>query len=356
MSLKRYRDQLSKAIETLPSPTKTLPRIPDPYIARSALQKALRRGDVDRATQAAVSLSSDPQRLWRGLAVTVFEDFGSLNTGLLGQVVGAASSKRWRDQVGGDLKVVTTLIKQLCTEPRDRRVDEAYMFAGQLERQPLTRSERRKLSGTLIDLLDEVQSASQRCERPVSRRSFKTVLAKDSDAFLSEMLETERMDPELFTICLQGRKTTQCLLPVLYPLLKDAAGVQSAFSFILQHPIPAFQNIYGAPSYALDGYTQPGREALSHLQNSNRELQAVLAEINDPRQRLKTLSALLFVVEGGVCTEEISDPLYDELKHVSVGRWSGLPAETIPDAIEVMRTAIPELNEIRERVYAAYVP
>ncbi len=357
MSLERYKDLLSDAVDALPSPSKKIPDIDDPYVARSALQKALRRGDSDRAMQAASSLLNDPQRLWKGLAVTVFEDFGSAPIGLRGQVVIACASKKLRSDLGGDLVVAQALIHQLCEVPRDRRVDEAYMFAGVLDKEPPPPKVLRKWSTELRELLDRSGDLTRRCECPVPRRSFKTVLARECDAFLVEMHEAERIDEEELAICIQGRKTTQCLLPVLYPLTRPVRPRQGSFPLALNHTQrmsrDTSRDTYDVPLYALDGYTRAGKQALELLFWATPRLQSLLKPLMSRSAKMKALAALLFVVEGGVCTEEISDPLYDELKCVSRGRWSGLPAEVIPEALEAMRDALPHLNQLRQEIWGA---
>ena len=359
MSLERYKNLLSDALDALPSPSKKLPDIADPYVARSALQKALRRGDVDRAMQAAASLLNDPQRLWKGLAVTVFEDFGSSTIYLRGQVVAACASKKVRSDLGGDLAVAQALIHQLCEVPRNRRVDEAYMFAGVLETDPPSPKERRRWSPELRELLDRSGDLIRRCERPVPRRSFKTVLAWECDAFLVEMYEAERIDEEELAICIQGRKTTQCLLPVLYPVTKQVSPRQGSFSLTLTCPAGTYRDTcrdtYDVPLYALDGYTRTGKHALELLFWATPRLQSLLKPLKSRSAKMKALAALLFEAEGGVCTEEVSDPLYDELKHVSRGRWSGLPAEVIPEALEAMCEAIPHLNQLRQEIWGPNV-
>jgi hypothetical protein len=357
VSLERYKDLLSDAVTALPSPSKKYSDFDDPYIARSALQKALRRGDEERARQAAASLLDDPQRLWKGLAVTVFEDFGSVPVDLRGQVISACSSKKFRSDLGGDLVVARALIRQLCEVPRDRRVDEAYMFAGVLERSPLTARERWRLSPELKQLLDCGGELIRRCERPVPRRSFKTVLARECDAFLVEMHEGGRIDDEELALGIQGRKTTQCLLPVLYPLTRPVSSCQASFLLTLNHTRyvsrDSYRDTYDVPLYALDGYTRVGKQALELLFWATPRLQALLKPLKPRSAKMKALAALLFVVEGGVCAQEISDPLYDELKHVSRGRWSGLPAEVVPEALEAMLEAIPHLNQLRQEIWGS---
>lgn len=353
VSLERYKDLLTDAVDALPSPSKTYPDIDDPYVARSALQKSLRRGDVVRAEHAARSLRENPQRLWKGLAVTIFEDFGSATVDVRGQVVTACASKKVRADLGGDELVARALIHQLCEVPRDRRVDEAYMFAGVLEKVPLTPRERRRLSPELRELIEGAGELIRRCERPVPRRSFKTVLARECDTALSEMFERGRVSEEELALCIQGRKTTQCLLPVLFPLTRSVSSRQGEFSFTLTCPTDQFRDRCSVPLYALDGYTRAGKHALELLFWARPGLQALLSSLKSRSAKLKALAALLFEVEGGVCTREVSDPLYDELKHISKARWSGLSVELIPEALEAMGEALPHLNQLRQEIWGS---
>ncbi len=59
---------------------------------------------------------------------------------------------------------------------------------------------------------------------------------------------------------------------------------------------------------------------------------------------MDALTNLLFVVEGGVCTTELSDPLYLELKTHSLGCWAGLPGPALAEGLAIMTDAIPALG------------
>lgn len=185
------------------------------------------------------------------------------------------------------------------------------------------------------------------------------MLARECDAFLVEMYEAERIEEGELAICIQGRKTTQCLLPVLSPLTKPVSPRQGSFTLTLTHPAgmsrDRCRDTYDVPLYALDGYTRAGKQALELLFWATPRLQSLLKPLKSRSAKMKALAALLFVVEGGICTEEVSDPLYDELKCVSRGRWSGLPGEMVPEALEVMRTALPHLNQLRQEIWGPNV-
>jgi hypothetical protein len=114
----------------------------DAFIATSAFQKALRRGDRGYTLRAAYTLLRlDPRRLWRRLAIVVFEDFGLSDPELSTQVIAAVSDKSWRRR-HGDWAVCSYLIDRLLNQARDRAIDDCYMLAVALAKPTFTRSRR----------------------------------------------------------------------------------------------------------------------------------------------------------------------------------------------------------------------
>src|ERR1700730_12470200 len=67
------------------------------WIASSALQKAIRRGENTIAIRAALALQrEDRQRAWRRLVAIAFEDVGAADIDAVVETVAAASSPDWR--------------------------------------------------------------------------------------------------------------------------------------------------------------------------------------------------------------------------------------------------------------------
>jgi hypothetical protein len=100
-----------------------IPRPPclatDSFIARSLLQKAIRRGLPEIALQAASTLLVlDARVLWRRLLVTTLEDLGIGQADLLTRLLAAKRESKWRSSVGGDWAVVAELVAQACEGPR----------------------------------------------------------------------------------------------------------------------------------------------------------------------------------------------------------------------------------------------
>jgi len=332
----------------------TLPlKVQDPFILTSCLQKTLRHGDPDTAFAAAGSLLTlEASRLWRRLVICAFEDFGLSDLDLTASVVAAAADKRWRATVGGDDHVASYLIERMIGRPRDRRVDALYMLAVRHVRHPASRADflAKQPSGTATNLVLRAEKVVSVCEQEVANRSFRAVIAAKCDQTLRRMAEAGLVDEDLRTICVQGRRTSMCLLPVLLPLIKRATEEVGEPSKVKSHDMAEVRLIGGVPGYAICGFTRLGKAALAQLAHSNRNLERLVCSLRG-KARSDALTYLLFEAEGGVCTTELSDPLHDELKWLSWGCWTGLPREVLNEAIETMRTAVPQLNDIRQALW-----
>lgn len=356
MNLDEWRQELSVELRKFKSAQQGVIELADPFLATSMLQKSLRRADTQNAKYAGVALLRiDPARLWRRIAIVAFEDFGLSNLNLTASVVAAASSKAWRGRNGGDEHVLTLIVECLLGTPRDRRVDEAYMLSVALSRHPnpVATLSRSGASKDLQELLLSALTTVQQCEHSIPFRGIRSVLAGPSDAAIAISSASDEDGAALAEVCSQGRKTSQCLLPVLLPLLKAATLKANApTSSTISRSAPPAVMIDGMPSYTFDGFTRPGRAALSKLGWHDRKLAKLLSTLHSSSERTTALVNLLFVAEGGVCTTELSDPLYNELKVHSAGCWSGLSGNALSDGIAMMSEAIPALNEFRRLIVA----
>lgn len=336
-----------------PRSTKPL-ELRDPFILTSCLQKALRRGDAQVAMPAARALLGlDSARLWRRLVIVAFEDFGLSDLDLTSSVVAAAADRRWRARVGGDDHVMPYLIECMVARSRDRRVDNLYMLAVRHVRHPASRQDflAQRPSGTATNLVLLAERIVAGCEQEVPRRALRTVIAAQCDRALQEMADGGLLDEGLHTTCAQARRTSMCLLPVVFPIIKAATEEVGGAPMVLPRETPEVRLIGEVPSYALDGFTRVGQWALARLARSDRAVGGVVDGLRGNR-RSDALTYLLFEAEGGICTTELSDPLYDELKRLALGCWTGLPRAAVPDAIEIMRDAVPRLNDIRQDLWA----
>jgi hypothetical protein len=96
-----------------------------PWLAMSLMQKAIRRGKAQLALRAAATLLRDsPERLWRRLLVTAFEDIGVADLATLSLAVTAQAGKKWRASVGGDWTVASHIIRRMAHAGKCRTADD----------------------------------------------------------------------------------------------------------------------------------------------------------------------------------------------------------------------------------------
>lgn len=100
--IRAARQRLHEAIGSFrPPPPQPLDL--SPYLAMSAMQKAIRRGRAELALQAAATLlQRSPERLWRRLACIAFEDVGLRDPNLVALAIAAMAGKRVRAPLGGN--------------------------------------------------------------------------------------------------------------------------------------------------------------------------------------------------------------------------------------------------------------
>lgn len=348
--LNRQREQLGHQLQShqLGSP----PALPsrDPYLLVSALQKSLRRADRRYALPAAYALLEvDPARFWRRLVIVAFEDFGRADLDLTAEVVAAASDKRWRLASGGDWHVASYLVERLIALPRDRFLDELGTFADALGHHTAISAEWRDRgpSEPLAALMTRVSEIVRTCEVPIPGRGGYSPIAGACDRTLRAMLDVGILEADLLAVCAQGRRTTQCILPVLLPPMLDAVSAVGDPGALEVTAVPPVRDLGGLPSYAFDGYTRAGRGALWELYAQHHHLHGLWPQAVPARERIDRLQFLLFDVEGGLATEALAHPLLAELKTYSVGCGSGLTGTARQEALCMVREVIPLLNGIR---------
>ena len=333
---------LSKNISDFKTPDIEDTGVRQQDILSSSLQKSLRRAHPACAHTAAKGLIGiDPRYFWRRLVTIAFEDFGLSDLSLTAEIVAAARNRAWRKAAGGDLRVAAYLIERLGCTPSDRRVDDLYMLAAAASRYEEYSACTQSASGPVRRLVEQAIALSKTCERPVPQRSFKAVVAKACDEAIMASGE-----PELAGLCIDGRKVSQCLLPVLLPALLQETWANHQHPYELRTEMLDDQPAGGVLLAALDGYTAIGRAILFALLRENKALSRLVGHATwiSP---VRAAAAILFCVEGGRLRNWLSDPLGEELGRVSLGCLSGLPRPLLPSAFDLMRELIPSINARR---------
>jgi hypothetical protein len=101
-----------------------------PWIAMSALQKAIRRGEEHLALRAAATLLRvSPERLWRRCGCIAFEDIGVADLDTVAIVTAALAGKRFRTSLGGEWAAASCVVSRMVHAPKCRAADDLLMAA-----------------------------------------------------------------------------------------------------------------------------------------------------------------------------------------------------------------------------------
>lgn len=330
----------------------------DVHVASSCLQKALRRGEGDVAFAAGCYLLRyDEARLWRRLVVCVFEDFGLCDLSVTAKVVAVVGSRSLRLVLGQE-RVLAWLIAKLCALPKDRRLDDLYALGTGLQARragDVYSFGRSGLGGGVPDdvpgginggLIRRTARLIAHCERPVPRRSFRSLSVEACELALTQMAQEELCDRGLFELCLAGARLSRCLLPVLVPLAIDATDLSGGLGDAAAQALPAAPLLRGVPAYAFDGFTRVGRAILADLAKREALLQPVLAGLA-AFARIDVLHHLLFFAEGARCVCLRSDRLSQGLHTDAVALGVRLPQPDADEAVGLMQSLLPRIHALR---------
>ena len=100
----------------------------DRWVAMSALQKAIRRGQVETAKRAVRTLlvTGKVEAVWKRLMIIGFEDIGLGSIDALLMVCALASEKIIRAEYESEMGALDAVVVALCKAPKDRSADLLY--------------------------------------------------------------------------------------------------------------------------------------------------------------------------------------------------------------------------------------
>ena len=122
------RHDLQGAVARQGKPPTPRPMDASPWVAMSAMQKAIRRGREDLALSAAATLLCDaPDKLWRRVGCIAYEDFGVASLEAVGLATVALAGKRYRSALGGEWAAASVVVAKMCRAPKCRAGDDLLM-------------------------------------------------------------------------------------------------------------------------------------------------------------------------------------------------------------------------------------
>jgi hypothetical protein len=327
-----------------------------PWLAMSAMQKGIRRGDVDLALRAAATLlKSDPAKLWRRLCGVVYEDvsIGSVETVRL--VMSAATAgKGFRQQFGGEWAVASLLVEQMTISPKDRATDDLLWTIAQHHELDELRA---SLAG--VDLAEHLSrirergallGASLSVLHAAGVRWTGRVEGKAADAAATfDAMRDAGADPEIVALAEQGFRRTREALPVLLPLLTLAlpSGVLPAQDDEFPKVVIARN---GLPTYLYDAFSWEGKTALSRFLKRNTTTGRWLRRYVPAERRMTVLAGGLFRIEGGLVRQRVQWPCALTLRWLADAGYHNMKLSDPAGFLAMVREDLTAIDEERSHV------
>ncbi len=327
-----------------------------PWVAMSAMQKGIRRGDVDLALRAAATLlKSDPTKLWKRLCGVAFEDvsIGSVETVRL-VMSAVAAGKSFRQQVGGEWAVASLVVEQMALSPKDRSTDDLlWAIAQHHELKEL----RASLTGAdLSEHLSRVRErgallgASLSVLHGSGVRWTGQVAGKTANAAATfDAMREAGANHEVVALAEQGFRRTREALPLLMPLLTLAlpTGVLPVQDDELP---PVIVGRSGLPTFIFDSFSWEGKSALSRFLKRNTSTGRWLRRHVPAERRLAVLHGAVFRLDGGRVRQRIEWPCAATLRWLADSGYHGMKLSDPAGFLDMVRRDLGAIDEERANV------
>ncbi|MDC7684878.1 hypothetical protein PQU92_16460 [Asticcacaulis sp. BYS171W] len=333
----------------------------DRWVARSALQKAIRRGDVAIALSATANLlEHDSRAFWRHLVVVALEDLGVVSMDTVASIVAASRNKAWRTRMGGEWRVAAYLVTKMAGERHCQAVCDLLMRVlndpvQATEMAQMLEADCPELAGVLLDE-----------DAPIERRAAAALamgggLAEEQrirqpDAVF-HVLSSLTSSSHVIAIAHAAWKTSRNEMAFLLPLVwREWVGAESDIE--TDDGFRAGRMIDGVPTYALDQFTRIGGIAASQFVRQNPTLAKMFdAAGQRSSSHGRLVGNLTFVLDGGMVKRRVRWPLADRLRQP----FRPLPGvfavgNTLFSAIDYMTAKASEMDDLRVTTFQSYRP
>lgn len=335
--------------------------LPDNWLATSALQKAIRRGQVDHALNAtSFLLSRQPARFWRRLIVIALEDVGIGDLDLVREVLLLSGRTSWRAQNGGDWLFASSLVSQLCGSVKCRDACDALVITDLSPHLIPQRSAFLDLGDNDLChiLADGTRSLGERVLAAwliTGTKRFPAFSLPERDGSFSELLDVYRslgVPEHVLEVARLGSTRTNEGHPLTLPLiwlLAHSAESRTVETKVGQQP----RLIGGWPEYAADMHTRTGKRAI-RLFLTKCESMLDLVKQHLPATAVEEfVGTLVFRAEG----EEVDRRLVYPGSHALLRDaeqahliYQGVPANLVREALAVLYGHMDMLHSCRLEV------
>lgn len=326
-----------------------------PWVAMSAMQKSIRRGDVGLAWRAAASLlEKDATKLWRRLAGIVFEDVGLASVETIRLVMTATANKAARQQIGDDWMVASLLVERMCGAPKCRASDDLFLSIS--HHQELDELRASLAGADLTEHLSRIRErsallgASLAALHASGTRWTGLVAGKTTNAAATfDAMGDAGADHEIVALAEQGFRRTREALPVLLPLLTlsipsgDLPAVDDEFP-------PVVIGRGGLPTYVYDAFSWEGKSALARFLKRDTVTGRWLRRYVPAERHMAVLAGGIFRIEGSVTRTRVQWPCAITLRWLADSGYHGIKLTDPVEWLDLVRSDLPAIDEERENV------
>jgi hypothetical protein len=336
----------------------------DRWVASSALQKSIRRGDSLTAKRALRNLHrDDPSSTWRRLLIIACVDIG---IGALGAVVitaGRCAKAQALRKTGKDEAAALATVQMLAEAAKDRSADLLFAIAVHDPALETMRSRCRFVSVTrrLEFVADPTLSLPERAiavwhSSGVESRGDQRVGPGDLDALIrtyTELGVPKRLLQAVAIAIKKAREPFALLLPMLW-----LAAAESE-SEVLDSSLTPSGLINGVPLYALDKHTRLGRQAIKRFAQSNAEISQFLIERGCASSDDGALRMAVFYADGALTRPTLHWRYSAELTTTGAAadfRSVNVAAEVGAELVRLVAAHVADLNAIRSQLLSRAPP
>ena len=329
----------------------------DRWLAASALQKAIRRGDVRIAQRAVRTLyRHDPRSAWRRLVIIAFEDVGIGAIGAVSVATWLGANANIRRELGGDEAAAHATSQMLAKSPKDRSAD--LLFAAVLHDPALeiVRTQCRSLSITrrLEWVADPTLSLPERAlaawhSSGVASWGDRPVGPGDLGALMRTYAELG-VPERLLEAVVHATKKTREPFVLMLPLLWLAAA--DGETELVDSPLAPSGLIKGVPLYALDKHTRLGAEAIGRFARENGEIAQFLTD-HAPSSGEEALRMAVFYADSALTRPTLQWRQSAELTAAGTAadfHKVNVAAGVGAALVQLVRARVADLNAIRAQV------
>lgn len=333
----------------------------DRWLARSAIQKAIRRGEVEVALQAlAALLIQHPAGLWRDLVIIALEDVGVAGMNTIARVVAAARDRKWRRDQGGEWVVASALVKRMAAETHCQATcDLSLKLANDSAMEP-ARHEALEAEPSELAAIVAYNNIGLD-QRAVAVLALAGGLAEEQrflqPAAVFEALTSTGRSTHVVATAQAAWRICRDDMSLLLPLVWDE-WMKEETSLVRDDDFAPATMIAGVPNYAIDQHTRAGQVVIRAYLGRDRDMVTLLGAAGvPPVRRPKVVGDLLFLTEGGCVKRRAIWPEGDRLRQKfrpCVGAFS--LGDLLPAAKRLLAAKARQIDELRRQTLQSTKP